>query len=248
MILEYHRPQTVEDAVKLLSRNQPLTIPLAGGSTIHQQSEDVAVVDLQNLGLNQIQLRSEMADLGSMVTFQQLMEWEDAPCILVESAHRGSTYNLRNQITIGGAIASSSTFSPVVAALLALDARMTWQPGDVTLNLGEWLPIREAHKSGNLISSINVPLNIITAMEIISRTPEDSPQIIACGCKWPSGRTRIVTMLKDHSPVLMSDGRDVSGVELSSFNIDYHTGLFTEEYIQHSLTILIHRVMNRLQG
>ena len=188
------------------------------------------------------------ADIGAMVTFQQLMEWEDAAGILVESAHRASTYNLRNQITVGGAIASSSTFSPVVAVLLALDARMTWQPGNVTLNLGEWLPIRGANKPGNLISSINVPVNLLTAMEIVSRTPEDSPQIIACGCKWPSGRTRIVTMLKDHPPVLMSDGRDTSGVEFSSLNIDYPTRLFTEEYIQNSLTVLIRRVINRLQG
>ena len=219
MILEYHRPQTIEDAVRLLSRNHPLTVPLAGGTTIHRQTDDIAVVDLQNLGLDLIETKGGTADLGSMVNFQQIIDWEDAPALLVEAAHRSGTYNLRNQITVGGSIASSSTYSPMVAALLALDARITWQPGDLTLNLGEWLPVRGSMKPGKIITSILVPLGQVTAMEILSRTPEDSPQIIACGCKWPSGRTRIVTMLKDHPPVLMSDGRDVAGVELSSLNV-----------------------------
>lgn len=248
MILEYHRPLTVEDAVRLLSRNNPLTIPLAGGSTIHRQTDDIAVVDLQNLELNLIKTNGGTADLGSMVTFQQLLDWEEAPGILVEAAHRGGSYNLRNQITIGGAIASNSTYSPMVAALLALDAQITWQPGDLTLNLGEWLPVRGSMKPGKMITSIILPLNLVTGMEILSRTPEDSPQIIACGCKWPSGRTRIVTMLKDHPPVLMSDGRDFTGMELSSLNINYQEGLFSEEYTKNCLTILIRRVISRLQG
>jgi hypothetical protein len=246
MILEYHRPQTIDEAVRLLSRSTPVTIPLAGGSTIQRQGKDIAVVDLQNLDLNRIEITNNAASLGSMVTFQQLMEWEDAPGVLVEAAHRGANYNVRNQATLGGAIASTTDHSPIVAALLAMDSRITWQPGDVTLFLGEWLPTRALEKVGDLITSVSIQTNLVTAMEIIAKTPGDVPQILACGCKWPSGRIRIVTMVKGHAPVLMSDGRDVVGMQLSSMNIDHQSTSFSDEYLKRSINILIGRVINRL--
>ncbi len=248
MILEYHRPDGIDEAIRLLLRKHPKTIPLAGGTTIQYQPEDLAVVDLQALGLNQIVSNGVSAELGSMVTFQQVMDWEDAPAILVEAVHRGATYNLRNQITMGGAVASNYSFSPLLAALLALDAKLTWQPREVIIQLGEWYPLRKSLHPGKLITAVGVPINLRTAMEIISRTPGDTPQIIACGCHWPSGRTRIVAMLKNHPPVLLSDGRDSTGVELSALNLVGTKSIFSGDYIENSLKILIDRVINRLQG
>ena len=53
MIIEYHRPQTLEDALARLARTEPVTLPLAGGSALNRPSaEAVAAGDLQSLLLS----------------------------------------------------------------------------------------------------------------------------------------------------------------------------------------------------
>jgi len=51
MITTYHRPQTLDEALTLLT--QPITLPLGGGTLLSQgKSDSVQVVDLQlRLGL-----------------------------------------------------------------------------------------------------------------------------------------------------------------------------------------------------
>lgn len=34
MILEYHRPKTIDEALALLERDNPRTVPLGGGTTL----------------------------------------------------------------------------------------------------------------------------------------------------------------------------------------------------------------------
>jgi hypothetical protein len=65
MIIEYHRPETIEAALALLARKEPRTVPLGGGSVLNQPSDiPVAVVDVQSLGLNQIAARQQARNWG----------------------------------------------------------------------------------------------------------------------------------------------------------------------------------------
>jgi CO/xanthine dehydrogenase FAD-binding subunit len=53
MITAYHRPQTLDEALTLLSR--PDARPLGGGTILSRPGPDpIQVVDLQSLGLNTI--------------------------------------------------------------------------------------------------------------------------------------------------------------------------------------------------
>jgi len=246
MISEYHRPKKIEDAVQLLLRTSPSTIPLAGGSTITHLDQDFAVVDLQDLLINQIRVGGNQAEIGAMTTFQQLMEWDAAPAIVVESAHLSATYNQRNQVTIGGAIAVKTASSAMLAVLLALDVKLVWEPGGLEVSLGDWLPLRDRKKPGVLITQVMVPINVETAMEVVARTPADTPQILVCGCKWSSGRVRLVSMLKNHLPKLLSDGRDAEQLEQSAMNADLDSKDYSPEYIQHAYAVLVNRVRSRL--
>lgn len=246
MILEYHRPDQLQDAVHLLERKTPPTIPLAGGTIASHPDHDCAVVDLQNLGLNHVTIEGLLAEIGAMTTYQQLMDWEEAPAVLVEAAHRSATFNLRQQATIGGAVASRHRFSPLLAALLALDTHIVWAPGEMELALGEWLPIRNQFKPGVLITAVKLPVNVKTAMEVINRSPADAPQLLVCGCKWASGRIRIVAMLKDQPPFLVSDGRDTKDIELGSINADRPFVGYSQEYIISGFSTLIRRVLTHL--
>ena len=55
MIIDYSRPKSIKEAVDLLARKDPKSIPLAGGSVISKYKGDpVAVIDLQDLGLDKI--------------------------------------------------------------------------------------------------------------------------------------------------------------------------------------------------
>jgi CO/xanthine dehydrogenase FAD-binding subunit len=50
MIVEYHRPPTLDLALQLLSRQSPVTVPMGGGTILNQPSPvPIAVVDLQEL-------------------------------------------------------------------------------------------------------------------------------------------------------------------------------------------------------
>src|SRR5579885_157568 len=77
-VTEYYRPETVEDALRLLRRPGIKTAPLAGGTLLVGQRDDElqAVVDLRALGLNTISEQGNQIHVGAMVTLQALV---DAP-------------------------------------------------------------------------------------------------------------------------------------------------------------------------
>jgi CO/xanthine dehydrogenase FAD-binding subunit len=78
MILEYHRPQTLDEALLLLT--QPNTVPLGGGTLLSAQKADpVSVVDLQSLGLNTIKKQGNNLEIGATTTLQQLLEDDNCP-------------------------------------------------------------------------------------------------------------------------------------------------------------------------
>ena len=76
MIIEYHRPENLEQAKRLLNRKSPITVPMGGGTVISRYNEKpVAVVDLQALGLNKITFDSDRCHMGSMVRLQDIVEY-----------------------------------------------------------------------------------------------------------------------------------------------------------------------------
>lgn len=56
----------------------------------------------------------------------------------------------------------------------------------------------------------------------------------------------MVSMLKDHPPKLLSDGKDIDHLEQSVINADFDSKDYSREYIQHAYTILVKRVRTRL--
>ena len=78
MITTYHRPQTLDEALKLLT--QPNTFPLGGGTLLSQPTVDsVQVVDLQALGLDSLTKKGNDLEIGATATLQALLENENCP-------------------------------------------------------------------------------------------------------------------------------------------------------------------------
>src|ERR671930_2264940 len=113
--VEYARPQTMDEAVRLLSEHNGAR-PLAGGQTLinvmkaRAASPDM-LVDLQDLDdLRGIELGSDgTLELGAMVTYSELLASAEARArpILGEVCTTIGDVQVRNRGTIGGNFCTS---------------------------------------------------------------------------------------------------------------------------------------------
>ncbi len=86
MITQYHRPRTLEEALALLA--QPNTAPLGGGTWLNSPNapaHDVAVVDLQALGLTHIRKHGHTLEIDACVTLEALRENPHTPPALQQA-------------------------------------------------------------------------------------------------------------------------------------------------------------------
>ncbi len=222
MITTYHRPQTLEEALTLLT--QPNTVPLGGGTLLSQPTTDsVQAIDLQSLGLDFLTKKGNDLEIGATCTLQSLLENENCPESLKAAIKLEAPINVRNAATIAGTLVASDGRSPFSTALLAMDAKIekvisaNSQIEYQISNIGEYLPLRPT----NLITKIILPLNIKFAFEFVSRTPADKPIICAAVTQWSSGRTRLTLGGYGKSPMLAMDGTEAEGIESAARNA-YH--------------------------
>ena len=214
MITEYHRPEKIEAALQLLARQQPITVPLGGGSALNRPSDQaLAVVDLQALGLDEIRPRGNFLELGATVRLEQLLQTPELPPALHKAVRHEASYNLRQVGTVAGSLVAADGRSPFAAVMLALDATLSLLPGAEEISLGDVLPIRAERLAGCLITQLTIPLNTTLAYEYVARTPADRPIVCVAVGRWPSGRTRIVLGGYGPGPLLAMDGPEAGGAE-----------------------------------
>jgi CO/xanthine dehydrogenase FAD-binding subunit len=227
MITAYHRPQTLEEALALLSR--PNILPLGGGTLLSRpQADPVEVVDLQSLDLDSIKKNGnnpstgsgQRLEIGATVTLQQLLENEYCPDALRSALKLEAPLNLRNAATIAGTLVMCDGRSTFTTVILALDAKIEQTILDNSKtesrvsNIGEFLPLRPR----GLITSISIPLNVKLAFDYVSRTPADKPIVCAALVQWNSGRTRLALGGYGKSPMLAMDGTEAEGLETAARN------------------------------
>src|SRR5215207_51124 len=147
MITAYHRPQTLDEALTLLT--QPNRIPLGGGTLLAKPTaEPVEAVDLQALGLDSIKKSGNNLEIGATVTLQQLLESEHCPGALKSALKLEAPLNLRHAATIAGTLVSCDGRSPFAVVMLVLDAKIEQtilndsNPETRISNVGEFLPLR----------------------------------------------------------------------------------------------------------
>lgn len=132
--VEYARPATVEEAVRLLAEHDGAR-PLAGGQTLvnvmkaRAAAPDV-LVDLADLEeLTSISAGPDGGlELGAMVTYAQLMsspEVGSARPILAEVASQIGDVQVRNRGTIGGNVCASDPTNHFLPVMVSTGATMT---------------------------------------------------------------------------------------------------------------------------
>jgi len=216
MITAYHRPQTLDEALKLLS--QPDTFPFGGGTLLsHSKADSVEVVDLQALGLNSLKKNGNNFEIGATATLQQLLEDSNCPAALKSALKLEAPLNIRNAATVAGTIVACDGRSTFATALLALDAKLDIRDSKVESrisNIGDYLPLRPR----GLITSISIPLNVKFAFDYVSRTPADKPIVCIALTQWNSGRTRLAVGGYGKAPMLAMDGTESNGIETAARN------------------------------
>jgi carbon-monoxide dehydrogenase medium subunit len=183
-IHEYHRPQTLQEALKLLQRGQT-TVPLAGGTDLvpSRAPHVQAVVDLQGIGLDQLTMDGSHIHIGAMVSLQRLIESSEAGEFLAKSAQLEGPITYRNAATVGGTIAARDALSHLLIALLVLDTEVHLRlPDPATVSLNRILDAPSKFLDGGLIigiTAISAAGAPGTAMARVARTPRDKPIVAA---------------------------------------------------------------------
>lgn len=221
MIIEYHRPQTMADALALLARTTPMTLPLGGGTILNRQDDaDFAVVDLQSLGLADLIMEGQVVRIGAMARLEQLHQTDIWPAemrsALVDSLDHEAGQNVRQQATLGGSLVGCDGRSAFVTALLALDPRLEWAGENEQQALGDYLPVREEFGRGRLLLEVRLPLNARLRFAGVSRSPMDQPVVCAAVATWPSGRTRVALGGFGKMPILAMDGPEPGGASAAA--------------------------------
>jgi CO/xanthine dehydrogenase FAD-binding subunit len=226
MIIEYHRPNTLDEALALLGRPAPVTVALGGGSVLTQQHKpDFAVVDLQNLGLDRLQADEKQVQIGAAATLQKVMDFDGLPAgsanALRKSLEIEASTNIRHKATAAGTLVCCDGRSAFATALLALDARLHWAPRDEVQLVSDFLALRQPFGHERLMLNICLPANARLAFASVARTPLDRPIVCAAVALWPSGRLRVALGGHGATPVLAIDGHEAGGAVLAARE-EYH--------------------------
>ena len=248
MITHYFRPQTIDEALTLLSN--PNHRPLGGGTVLTQSSEETyAVVDLQSLNLDTLLKSGDTLGIGATVTLQSLADYPQIPPSLKTSLLHEAQLNLRNMKTVAGTLVTCDGRSPFVTALLALDARISVLGTKLDKHgLGNLLPLRQEILKGKLITKIEISLNGKLAFDTVGRSPFDLPIVCVAVAQWPAGRTRLAIGGWGNLPSVAFDGNDSSGLETAARNAAQDAGdeWASAEYRSDVAAVLTKRCLEQL--
>jgi CO/xanthine dehydrogenase FAD-binding subunit len=218
MITHYYRPQTLDEALKLLLL--PDTCPLGGGTALTQDIvKSFSVVDLQAIGLDNIRKSGSRLEIGATVTLQMLVESPYVSHPMKTALEREAPLNLRTMGTAAGTLVTCDGRSPLGVVMLAMDTECLLVSDKQSLiKLGDLLPLRDKLLAGKLITRFDIPLNIKLVFESVARTPADKPIVCAALAQWPSGRTRLALGGWGQTPTLAMDGNEPGGLEEAARN------------------------------
>jgi CO/xanthine dehydrogenase FAD-binding subunit len=249
MINEYLRPESVKEAIKLLTDPEQKRKPLGGGTRLSRQQTDFfGVVDLQQAGIDEIVTTGSEILAGAMVTLSTLAAHPDINPEIQRAIRIDASENIRNAATLGGWMITGSGRSIFLTLLLAMDAGLIWEPGEKQVQMGDWLPLRSQESPGVLITSVMWRKDLKVAFEYVARSPKDRPILILAAAKWGSGRTRIALGGYGPSPIVALDGPDDGGVDVASRDAYYDADdqWATAEYRREVAPKLALRCLDRI--
>ncbi|MBQ6477782.1 MAG: FAD binding domain-containing protein [Erysipelotrichaceae bacterium] len=233
----YIRVKTVKEAYE---RNQSFQNVVGGGMMwLHlSEGEYDTLIDLCDLGLDQIEEEETYLKIGAMTTLSQLENSERI------KEYFGSTFEdclkhivgvqFRNSATIGGSIVARLGFSDIITLLLPLETQLRfYSQGQISLQ--DYL---SGKNQRDILEYILIPKKKKTIrFESIRRTYTDTAVLNVCGTKEEDGyrfavgaRPGVAILVKEDEEVLFGDNQRGS-----------------KEYRKHVYEILKKRIKESLE-
>lgn len=241
-IREYHRPKEIEDALRLLTRERTKTRLLAGGTCLIGELDETieALVDLQDLGLDQFEIRSGQATIGAMTRIQELVDSPVLPELLCEMARREGPNTFRNAGTLGGVISLADWESELYGTLLVYQAEVTIETGDGKRQLPLANFNIDQFENG-LITSVSFQTDGKTGSARVARTPADKPIVAVIGRRKSNGEMIFAACGVASTPVVI----DPEGLDLLEPPTDFRG---SSAYRCQMVDVLTRRVVAQLGG
>jgi len=182
--LQYHRPQTLDEALELLEHG----VPLAGGTRLISGLRGLeALVDLQDLALDQIEITESTLEFGGTATLQSIVDnGSRLPDALIQATRLEAGWNIRNKATVAGTIVTGDGRSPLLTVLLALGTDLELAPGGERISLGDAFDRGADRTGGKLITALHAANPGRLEYAQVARSPADRPQICAAVAVDPS--------------------------------------------------------------
>ena len=258
--VEYARPASVQDALRLLSEHDGARA-LAGGQTLinvmkaRAASPDV-LVDLNGLeDLRGIDLAADgTLTLGAMVTYTEIVDSVEARArpILGEVCNQIADVQVRNRGTIGGNLCSNDPTNHLPPLLVALGATMTIvgangerQVPAAEFFLGVYLT---AVGPGELLTRISIPPGRSDGFASVP-IGRDGTCIVNAAASLDGGVPRIAIGCVAAVPVLVepaSEDPDVVGEAVRSANLDPPADVHASaDYRRHLAEVLAARAVQQ---
>jgi len=257
--VEYARPASVQDAVRLLSEYDGAR-PLAGGQTIinvmkaRAAAPDV-LVDLQDLEeLKGIELATDgTVVLGAMATYSDVIESAEARArpILGEVCAQIADVQVRNRGTVGGNVCSNDPTNHLPPLMVALGATMTVASsgGERSVPAEEFFVgvYETAAGPGELLTRISVPAGKEDGFAAVT-IGKDGTCIVNVAASLNGGAPRVVVGCVDAVPVLLRpDSATEDAVREAVQNANLHPPSdvhASAEYRRHLAQVLAARAIN----
>ncbi len=204
----YYRPESVSEALEILVRERGRAALLAGGTDLIARLDEgeSAVIDLQAVGLDEIEAQGDRVILGAMTRLQALGANPEVPELLQSAALEEGPNTLRNAGTVGGVVVGADPESELLAAMLVCDGEVTieTQAGKKTLALPDFLADIQGALSGGLLTQVSVATGGQTAAERVARTPKDRAIVAVLGRKDQLGSVALAVCGVAETPVLVT--------------------------------------------
>jgi carbon-monoxide dehydrogenase medium subunit len=130
---EYARPETVDDAVKLLSTHAGEAKVIAGGQSLmpmlaFRLAAPKLLVDIGRLDLKRIDIGPDGVEIGALVRWRDIERNEPlarAHPLLAETVRHVAHYQIRNRGTVGGSLAHADPAAELPGLVVVCDATIT---------------------------------------------------------------------------------------------------------------------------
>ena len=261
--VEYARPASVQDALRLLGAHEGAR-PLAGGQTLinvmkaRAASPDV-LVDLNDLQeLKGIELGGDgTLEIGAMTTYAEIIESVEARArpILGEVCAQIADVQVRNRGTIGGNACSNDPTNHLPPLLVAVGATMTivGPSGERAVPAAEFFlgVYMTAAGPGELLTKVTVPPGKNDGFASVA-IGKDGTCIVNVAAALKGGDARLAIGCVDAVPVLLrpqstDDGairEAVRGAELNPPS-DVHA---SADYRRHLAKVLVRRALEEARS